>query len=164
MIHYLLAMPREAEMFEKYSKGIPKGQIDIIGIGATNLDASKYSEEDILVNIGYAGGYKIPIGHLIEPAYAMYIKTWQALPIDRVFYIERRMCLTSDEFVKEPMSETPHLYDMELYKIATIPHKRVHAIKIISDNLDERDCEEFNSEDAWERAMSFVRTRLKGGK
>ena len=161
MIHYLLAMPREAEMFEKYSDGIPDGQIDVVGIGAVDLDESKYTEEDILVNIGYAGGYKIPVGNLIEPAYAMDIKTWKAVPIDRVFYIERRMCLTSDRFVEEPMSETPHLYDMELYKIAKLPHKRVHAIKIISDNLNEKDCEEFDGEDSWKRAMSFVRTRLK---
>ena len=161
MIHYLIAMPREAEMFNKYSDGIPDGQVDIIGIGAVDLDESKYTDEDILVNIGYAGGYKIPVGNLIEPAYAMDVKTWKAEPIDRVFFIERRMCLTSDRFIEEPMSETPHLYDMELFKIARLPHKRIHAIKIISDNLNERDCEEFDGESSWKRAMSFIRTRLK---
>ena len=135
MVRYLIAMPREAEMFKKYSDGIPDGQIDIIGIGAENVDAAKYTEDDILVNIGYAGGYKIPVGNLIEPAYAMDIKTWKALPIDRVFYIERRMCLTSSTFVEHPMSEVPHLYDMELFKIAKLPHKRVHSIKIISDHM-----------------------------
>lgn len=161
MIHYLIAMPREAELFEKYADGIPDGQIDILGIGAENLDESKYTEDDILVNIGYAGGYKIPVGNLIEPAYAMDVITWKALPIDRVFMIERRMCLTSPTFVEKPMSETPHLYDMELFKIAKLPHRRVHSIKIISDNLNERDCEEFNDEDAWRRTMTFVRTRLR---
>ena len=190
MIHYIFAMPREAETFQSvvenivmineylysreeygYSPGekniprrnkiIPDGNIDIIGIGAEDLDPSKYTEEDILVNIGYAGGYKIRVGSLIEPAYAMDIKTWKAAPIDRIFMIERRICLTSDRFVEKPLSDGPHLYDMELYKIAQLPHKKIHSIKIISDNLNEKDCEAFNDEASWEKVVSLLEMRLR---
>lgn len=157
MIRYIIATPEEAKMLKRYAPFITDNQIDIIGKGATNLDSEKYSKEDILINIGYAGGYKIPIGTLIEPAYAMDVLTWRAEPIDRVFMIERRICLTSNRFIEYPMSDGPHLYDMELYKIAMMPHKKIHSIKIISDNLREKDFEEFDSNKPWAKVADMLK-------
>ena len=161
MIHYLIAMPREAELFRKYFDGLPAGEIDVIGINAVDLEQVKSTEEDILVNIGYAGGYKIPVGTLVEPSFVLDVQTWEAARIDPVFLLEHRMCLTSNTFVESPIYDGPSLYDMELFKIMSLPHKRVHSIKIISDNLCEKDCEEFNSDAAWKLAAELIKLYLK---
>ena len=47
---------------------------------------------------------------------------------------------------------------MELFKIMKLPHKALYVLKIVSDNLDEADCEAFNDAAAWEK----VRELLKG--
>jgi hypothetical protein len=49
---------------------------------------------------------------------------------------------------------------MELFKINKLPHKRLYALKIVSDNMNEADCEAFNDAVAWDR----VRELLKGEK
>ena len=163
MIRYLIAMPREAEMFKKYSNGLPKGEVDVIGIGAIAIEEGKYTEDDILINIGYAGGHKIPVGTLIEPSFAIDAKTWDAAKIDHMFPLDHRLCLTSDTFVDEPIFEGPSLYDMELFKIAGLPHKELYSIKIISDNLSEKDCEEFNSVECWKTAIGILKMCLEKG-
>ena len=60
MIRILVAMQREADAL-----GVP---CELIGIGAENLPET--SPEDILVNVGYCGGYRIPVGTVVEPLFA----------------------------------------------------------------------------------------------
>ena len=160
MIRYLIAMSREAEMFKKYSD-VSEEQIDVIGINAADFDADKYTENDILVNIGYAGGYKIPVGTLIEPSFALDILTWEAVRIDAVFPIDHRICLTSNTFIEEPLCDGPSIYDMELFKIAQVPHDKLYSIKIVSDNLSEKDCEEINGKAAWAMAAEYIKKYVK---
>ena len=53
------------------------------------------------------------------------------------------------------------IYDMELFKLTKIPHKRLYAVKIVSDNLNEKDCENFDETIAWATAREIVRKIIK---
>lgn len=168
MIRYLLAMPREAEMFMKFADKVPKGFVEVIGINAVNM--GEYGKDDILVNVGYAGGYKVPVGELVEPVSVISAsKEPGKAPrfsgiefTDRLFPLPHYTCFTCNEFVEEPVYEGAAIYDMELFKIAQRPHKRLYAIKIVSDNLCESDCEKFDDEGAWEKAAEYIAARLRG--
>ena len=153
MIYFLFAMEREAKMLEVPNK-------KIIGINGNNMPFT--TDDDILVNIGYCGGYKIPVGTIIEPAFAIDAKTYEIARIDRLFNIPSCLCVTSDKFVEEPVDkEMACVYDMELFKVAQIPHKKLYAVKIVSDNLDEAACEAFNSESAWKNVQRMINKFIK---
>ncbi len=160
MIHYVFAMQREADQFWRLAEGkVPKGETDIIGINA--VDMKTFDADAILMNVGYAGGYKVKVGSIIEPLYAVNAHTRDIKQIDALFPVERKLCFTSDTFVTAPMTDRAVIYDMELFKIAEKPHKKLHSLKIVSDNLDETDCEQFNEADPWNRVIDLIARRLK---
>ena len=148
MIRILVAMEREAEAL-----GIP---CEVIGIGAEHLPET--SPDDTLVNVGYCGGYQVPVGTVIEPLFAGDAATEEVEDLEHHFPCEMRPCFTSDTFVTEPICNCPAIYDMELFKIRKLPHKKLYCLKIVSDNLDEKACEAFDDAAAWDR----VRELLKG--
>ena len=150
MIRILVAMQREADAL-----GVP---CELIGIGAKNLPET--GPDDILVNVGYCGGYRIPVGTVIEPLFAGNAETEEVEDLQKHFPCETRPCFTSETFVTEPLCRCPAIYDMELFKIRKLPHRELYVLKIVSDNLDEKDCEAFRDEEAWKR----VRELLKGEK
>ena len=150
MIHILVAMEREAKAL-----GIP---CEVIGIGAENLPDT--SGDDVLVNVGYCGGYQVAVGKVIEPGCVISASTGETEDIKTHFPCENHPCVTADTFVTRPILDGAAVYDMELWKVAHLPHKELYALKIVSDNLDEKDCEAFHDQEAWEQ----VRTLLKGEK
>ena len=148
MVRILVAMDREAAAL-----GLP---CDVIGIGAKNLPET--TEEDILVNVGYCGSNDIKPGTIVEPNEAAAYETGEGRKLQTHFDVLHVPCFTSQRFVTEPCSIFPSVYDMELLRITELPHKELYVLKIVSDNLDEADCEAFNDENAWEQ----VRTLLEG--
>lgn len=160
MIHYVFAMQREADLFWRLANSkVPEGVTDVIGINA--VDRKIYSEDDVLMNLGYAGGYKVKVGSIIEPQFVAEAYTHDIKRIDSIFPVEHRLCFTSDAFVSTPMTDFAVIYDMELYKIAEKPYKRLHSLKIVSDNLDESDCEKFNETEPWNRVIDLIAEYLK---
>jgi len=149
VIRILVAMQREADAL-----GLP---CEVVGIGADHL--SETSPDDILVNVGYCGAEEIHPGTIVEPNETADYETGIGNALPTHFDVFHAPCFTSAKFVTEPCSLNPSVYDMEL-RIAELPHKELYALKIVSDNLDEADCEAFNDEEAWEQ----VRTLLKGAK
>ena len=150
MIYILAAMPREAEAL-----GAP---CRVIGIGAKNLPET--TEDDIIVNVGYCGAVDIPVGTIVEPNETVSYETGEGKPLQTHFDCVHVPCFTSEKFVTEACSIFPSAYDMELRMIEALPHKELYVLKIVSDNLDEADCEAFDDKDAWEK----VRALLKGAK
>ena len=150
MIYILAAMKREAD-----SLGIP---CKVVGIKAENLPET--TEDDILVNVGYCGAIEIPIGTIVEPNEAANYETAAGRQLKTHFDCLHVPCFTAEKFVTEPCSVFPSIYDMELLKIAKLPHKELYVLKIVSDNLDEADCEKFDDAEVWQR----VRELLKGEK
>jgi hypothetical protein len=140
-------MPREAENIQVENK-------HIVGINAVDLPNT--TDEDIIVNIGYCGAYNVPVGTIIEPSEVYDISSGKVAKIDKLFGCENIRCYTSSEFVTEPVINDKSIYDMELYKLTQIPHKRIYSLKIVSDNLNEADCEQYNDKDAWEKIKQIL--------
>ena len=49
------------------------------------------------------------------------------------------------------------IYDMELFKISQLPHKKIYSLKIVSDNLNEKDCESFNDQRCWNKINKLLK-------
>jgi len=155
MIYYLLTTDKEAEIFHRLSrKKVPKGQIQVIGEGAEEL--REFTADDVLVHIGYASGYKVDVGRVVEPVYVVDAWTREVIRTDTIFPVEHRICFTTDRFVDMPVTDYASICDMELFKIMLAKHKRVHALKIVSDNLDEEDRKVFEDEEAWKEAIRLI--------
>ena len=147
MVYYLFALPREAEHIDIENKVI-------VGINATDIPA--ITEEDIIINIGYCGAYNVPVGSIIEPSEVYDIYSGKSIKLDKLFECDDIKCYTSDEFVTEPVVKDKSIYDMELYKLAKLPHKHIYSLKIVSDNLNEDDCEQYNDEAAWVKIKDIL--------
>ena len=148
MIKYLFAMQREADMLDVPNKYI-------IGINGTNMP--KTTKDDILVNLGYCGAYKVKVGEIIEPSVVFSTQGKQRRKIGHLFNVPRIRCYTSKEFVTKPIVNFESIYDMELFEITKLPHKKIYSLKIVSDNLNEQDCENFNDKESWEEVMELLK-------
>ena len=148
MIRILVAMEREAE-----SLGVP---CEVIGIGAADLPET--SGEDILVNIGYCGAAGLPPGSIVAPDEVRAYGDNTGKILRTHFPCRHVTCFTAQEFVEKPCSEGASVYDMELDKVAGLPHRDLYVLKIVSDNLDEAACEAFNDEGSWEKARRLLRS------
>jgi hypothetical protein len=148
MVYYLFAMPREAEQIEVENKYI-------VGINA--VDLPDITAEDTIVNIGYCGATRdISVGTIVEPSIVYSAITGESAKIDKIFGCEDIKCFTADDFVTEPIEENKNIYDMELYKLTKLPHKKIYALKIVSDNLNESDCEQYNDQEAWAKIKNIL--------
>ena len=140
MVYYIFAMPREAENVDIDNKVV-------VGINAVDLPTT--TEDDVIVNIGYCGAYDVPIGTIVEPSKVYDVDTGDSVSIDRIFGCEDIKCFTSSEFVTEPVVNHKSIYDMELYKLSKLPHRKIYSLKIVSDNLNEEACEQYNDAAVW---------------
>lgn len=148
MIKYLFAMERESSMIDVPNKYI-------IGINGTNMPQT--TKDDILINLGYCGAYKVNVGTIVEPNVVFDVNTRKKKCINKKFNVEKIRCYTSDEFVTKPIVNFESIYDMELFKIAQIPHKKLYSLKIVSDNLNEKDCESFNDQQCWNKIKKILK-------
>lgn len=154
MIYFLFAMQREADMLDLPNKYV-------VGIGATELP--KTTADDVLVNIGYCGGHGIKVGTIIEPYFAVDVRSvdnanpFRSAIVDRGFDLPGCICFTAEEFVEESPVAFPCIFDMELLKIAKLPHRKLYALKIVSDNLCEKDCEEYNDPQVWDEIKKLLK-------
>ena len=148
MVYYLFAMPREAEQVNVENKFI-------VGINAVDLPET--TNEDIIVNIGYCGATAdIPVGTIVEPSVVCDAITGDRAEIGKIFGCRDIKCFTANEFVTEPIEECNNIYDMELYKLTKMPHKKIYSLKIVSDNLNENDCEQYNDAVAWAKIKDIL--------
>ena len=156
MIKIFCAMPRE-----KKSLGMVK--TDVIGIGATKVPVT--TDNDIIINVGLCGANSLPVGSVVVPFDVLkpindYEFESGALTLYE--FADNVTCITAKDFVTEPIIKADNvIYDMELFKLTKIPHKRLYAVKIVSDNLNEKDCENFDEAIAWATAREIVRKIIK---
>jgi hypothetical protein len=148
MVKYLFAMQREADMIDVPNKYI-------IGINGTEMPET--TKEDIIVNLGYCGGFNIQVGTIVEPSIVFATDSRKKRNLGHIFNTKRVRCYTSNEFVTKPIVNFESIYDMELYKIAEIPHKKLYSLKIVSDNLNEKDCENFNDKECWDKIKELLK-------
>lgn len=132
----------------------------VIGINAT--DVPHTTDEDVIINIGYCGGYKMPVGAIVEPSFVINANTLDIIRIDSAFdKVSSAVCVTADSFVTEPISDATCVYDMELFKLAQLPHKRIHSLKIVSDNLNEKQCEAYVGAETWNFVQEIINKYLE---
>ena len=148
MTRILVAMEREAKAL-----GLP---CEVIGIGADKLPPT--ADDDVIVNVGYCGGDGIPVGAVVEPKASIDWETQWTYRLEKHFPCRKAICVTAPDFVNEPLVGSPAVYDMELSRLIQLPCRDFYCLKIVSDNLNETDCEGFNDGKAWEQ----VRKLLKG--
>lgn len=55
----------------------------------------------------------------------------------------------------QAMTENMHFMTSD-GKIMALPHRELYVLKIVSDNLDEADCEAFEDEAAWEQVRALL--------
>lgn len=151
-VHVLVAMEREAE-----SLGLP---CSVIGIGAENI-RKRIKADDIVINVGYCGAIGLEPGTIVEPSEAVSLKNGARIFIRPKFDFLHAPCYTAEEFVAEPKFEAGAICDMELFKLAKIPCKELYALKIVSDNLNEADCEEFDGAEQWAVVRDIVLNIIK---
>lgn len=149
MVYYLFAMQREADQVDIENKFI-------VGINAVSLPNT--TEDDTIVNIGYCGATAdVAVGTIVEPSVAYDVTSGDRVYIDKMFGCEAIKCYTADQFVTEPIEDRRNIYDMELYKLAKqLPHKKIYSLKIVSDNLSETDCEQYNDQAAWAKIKDIL--------
>lgn len=109
----------------------------ITGIGAFNvINALKdVPRSTPILNIGYAGSNKIPVGHRCRIGR---VKLHHPIADfeDRTFSLDGTTpCYTAGDFVTEANIDEPCVFDMELAYILALGFYNVSAEKVVSDNL-----------------------------
>lgn len=132
-------------------------EIVVTGVGPLNVirTLKKFNPDKVeILNFGYAGSNFIPIGtlcligraglhHQTEFASPM---LWCAKWHEEAEALDRRLtaadCFTSCDFVTKTKIRSDAVFDMELAIILALGFDTM-AIKIVSDNLNEKDYDEY---------------------
>lgn len=130
------------------------GPVLITGIGALNvMDALKdYPRDTPIINIGYCGAGKFPIGTVVEvsacdlyhPVAGDYDEPSFFLDAPSLYLetkTESAVCHTITDFGGNP-DEEKCVFDMELAFILGMGFTNVQAIKVVSDNCNYTEYEE----------------------
>ena len=151
MIYCLAAMEREAEK-------IQFDNIKVIGMNA--IDLPKTTDSDTIINIGYCGSNNLKVSTIIEPDCAINLDSNEKFKIDRIFNFPSYPCYTSSVFVEKAHTDIPCIYDMELAKIAALPHKKLYSLKIVSDNLDEKAFDAYDPDSVWVEINELIKKAI----
>lgn len=138
----IIAEEQERKIAEEIFPDIP---VIVAGVGAFNIMKSlrDLPLDSELYNVGYAGSANYPIGSIVavnsvrlnhpnvnypEPEYAIsVVPAGKPYDFEAVCYTGVDFCLHSDY--------KDCVFDMELAFIAGLGFKKVHSVKLVSDNL-----------------------------
>ena len=132
---------------DEKARFVPVGEESIVtGVGYANVfDALKSVPRDRqIINIGYAGSNKIPVGKLCNIAVVENYHPNASYESDKIYILEDDgvingyVCYTSNDFVTKTSIQDPCVFDMELYAICAMGFSAVKAKKLITDNLSAR--------------------------
>ena len=153
MIRLLVAMEREGEAL-----GALPFPFEVINITGTSIPP--ISPSDIIVNVGYCGGDGIAPGTIVEPKAVIDAETGEWTDLPRHFGeaegVVPALCITSPTFVTTPLMTGPAVYDMELARLARISCRALYTLKIVSDELNEADCESYSDSSAWSKVRELL--------
>lgn len=154
MVKIIVAMEREAQSLKEAGCTLP---IYVCGIGCTDIPAD-LTEDDIIVNVGYAGSLKLPVGTICIPI-AVYDKKYHLFKPVNDGISNGILCVTTETFIEGGGGEyypPDTIFDMELARIVDLPPTRVISVKIVSDNCNEKACEAFNNAECWKLAWEWI--------
>lgn len=150
-----------------------EGRTNVITTIARALKDGKITDNDTIINIGYAGAYGYEKGDIVyvdrvEPFTPS--KTIIEPPMTLNNDVEKMksifisgQCLTADNFVEiddiNPDLPKQFVCDMELYWISLMLNN-VIPLKIVSDNLKYAEYTEANFERSWEKIRNVLKELL----
>jgi len=130
-----VATDEEYKLARKYFK---KEKIIKTGVGGINVirKLNKLPKDTEIINFGYAGSNKIPIGTMVKVGKCkLYHPNVEYKEPTYKLENYTSFCYTSNDFVLTTDIKEPVLFDMELAYIKAMGFKKVKSIKIVSDNL-----------------------------
>ena len=158
MLHIICAEENEAKNIKfDCSKAI----LHIIGPGLFNILKTPrigIKEDDIVLNIGYAGSNLFKPGEVFSVVTAQRLNPSKTIKEEKLFlfpvYFLGADCYTADDFVESSSKELP-LVDMELYYLSLI-YPGIRAIKIVSDNLNYKNYKNVDLDDSWQQVNKAI--------
>lgn len=158
----LCAMGKEADNIL-----IPNACIYITGIGCINviktlsrlIKRGEITNKDEIINVGYAGSSSLPIGSVVtihkcsrlNASHTVKEPTFKLKKAEGLDFFE---CKTADDFVEKYNGKK--VIDMELAYICSF-FSKVTSIKIISDNENYCEYEEFDSKESWKTVNKILK-------
>lgn len=164
MLILVCAMPEESKLLisqlgfnkKNYYWERDNARLFVTGIGCQQVKevlsrAEKdglLTKNDDVLNFGYAGSNKSKVGniHFVTTCRRHGYPNINGFilnkpPIWMPWWSEKSKitCYTSDEFVEHSNIIEPCLFDMELFEICRHANRQIYSLKIVSDNLNERD-------------------------
>lgn len=136
----MIVVATEAEL-KKFGSKSEETIITGVGYGNVYKALANIPRDTPIVNIGYAGSNKLPIG---EFCYIGECRSYHPnVEFDEEVYklSGNCTCYTSNDFVLHTDIQEPVVFDMELYAILSMGFTNVRAIKVISDNLSLKEYE-----------------------
>ena len=150
------AMESEAEHlrelgFDVYVTGV--GVLNVVRTIGALLSIGKILPTDQIINVGYAGSTVFSVGEVVSVRKCRRYKQPKAIKENEFFLktikgCKKAICLTADDFVEDEARY--QAVDMELAYICTL-FDNVISLKIISDNGDYLQYEDFSDAEAWKR-------------
>lgn len=140
----IVILAAEEAEYKKCLEYFPEYQCILMGVGAGNVikTCAELPEGTNVVNIGYAGSNKTPVGEIVLVSESCRLVKGKYNFVDHANPLclsdEGLPCYTNNDFVTETDMENPVLFDMELNYIAAFEPRinLMASIKIVSDNLD----------------------------
>lgn len=184
------AMEKEANVFIKHynlnkvkDNFYNNGNISLIvtdisrnGVVSSLVTLSKYYdlENSIIINIGLVGSNNLEIGDIvcINNSYGyhfdltpfgdpIYYAPFSPYKLDTINTIKNIDCYTSDGFVLNTNITDACVFDMELNAIVLFPHKKIYAIKVVSDTLNKDLYNEFDYDKSLNNCIKYVDKIIK---
>ena len=131
----ICATDEEEKMLSKHFTDIIK-----TGVGYGNVYKALHNldRNTPILNIGYAGSNNIPIGKICAVGKSMNYHPCVKFK-EREYQLNGQYpCYTANDFVEKTEITEPCLFDMELYAILSMGFTQVMSIKIVSDNLNQK--------------------------
>lgn len=135
----------------------------VTGVGYSNvmkaLPRFNLKSDDKIINIGYAGSNKYPVGSVVgvnksRKLVQTYIKE-RGINLEPLLPAD--VCYTADNFINKKQKNVIPLVDMELYYLAFIfPH--LQSIKIVSDNFNLKEHRQADFKESWEQVNEILKS------
>ena len=121
--------------YEKFKSDSEETVMTGVGYGNVYKALINMPRDTPIINIGYAGSNKIPIGTVCYIGECKHYHPNVEYEETTYYLNGIFVCYTSDDFVLKTNIKEPVLFDMELYAILSMGFTNVKSIKIVSDNL-----------------------------
>ena len=149
---------------EEEAKHINCHRVDkviVTGVGVINIIknlAGELPPKAKIINIGYAGSNKYPVGSVIsvskvERFYKPSIINEGCINLTPCYVDD--FCYTCDDFLNEQVDFEIPLIDMELYYLAA-RYPNIESIKIVSDNLNLTEHREADFLESWKTVNKIL--------